>query len=229
MCGLCGPPPRTAVSLLLRLLRQNGGMSFMESVMAFLQSLQGAPAYGLLFGLLFASGFGLPINEDILLLAAAALTLQGVMDPLPLIVVAWCGVVLADAMIFHWGHLFGARLLRHRFAARLVPPARLAAMQQTMLRYGPAYIFLVRFMPGLRTTLFFAAGSLKMPYRYLFIFDGAAALVELPLLVYGVRYLGGRWQDILAQLQRFQGWLVPAAILLVLGLWIYSRRRKRTP
>lgn len=204
-------------------------MSFMESVMAFLQSLQGAPAYGLLFGLLFSSGFGLPINEDILLMAAAALTLRGVMEPLPLIVVAWCGVVLADALIFHWGHRFGARLLQHRFAARLVPPARLAAMQRTMLRYGPAYIFLVRFMPGLRTALFFAAGSLKMPYRHLFIFDGAAALVELPLLVYGVRYLGGRWQDILAQLERFQAVLVPGVILLGLGLWIYSRRRKSAP
>jgi membrane protein DedA with SNARE-associated domain len=201
----------------------------MESVMAFLQSLQGAPAYGLLFGLLFSSGFGLPINEDILLLTAAALTLKGVMEPLPLIVVAWFGVVLADALIFHWGHLFGARVLRNRFAARLVPPARLAAMQETMLRYGPAYIFLVRFMPGLRTALFFAAGSLKMPYRYLFIFDGAAALVELPLLVYGVRYLGGRWELVVAQLEKFQSILLPGAILLVVALWLYSRRRKGAP
>ena len=72
--------------------RQNAGMDTMASVMEFLQSLQGLPAYGLLFGVLAASGFGLPINEDILLLVAAALTLRGVMEPVPLIAVAWCGL-----------------------------------------------------------------------------------------------------------------------------------------
>ena len=205
-------------------------MSTMASVMEFLQSLQGLPAYGLLFGALAASGFGLPINEDILLLVAAALTLRGVMEPVPLIAVAWCGLLTADALVFHWGHRFGAPLLRHRAAHRVLPPARLAAMQERMARWGPAAIFAVRFMPGMRTALFFAAGSLKIRYRHLFVFDGAAALVELPLLVYGVRFVGGRWQDILAGVQRFQGVLIPAvavlaATALLVSLW---RRRARS-
>jgi membrane protein DedA with SNARE-associated domain len=206
-------------------LRQNCGMNLMESVMAFLQSLQGFEAYALLLALLVGSGFGLPINEDILLMAAAALTLRGVMAPLPLIAVAWLGLLAADTLIFHWGHRFGAQLLRHRWFARMLPELRLVTMQATMRRFGPAYIFVVRFMPGLRTALLFSAGSLKMPYRYLFIFDGAAALVWLPLLVYGVRYVGGRWQEISALLQRFQGVLVPGVLLLGLSVWLYRRWR----
>jgi membrane protein DedA with SNARE-associated domain len=198
-----------------------------DSMMAFLQSLQGFPAYALLFALLFSCGIGAPMNEDILLLAAAALTLKGVMEPVPLMVVAWFGLVLGDALVFHWGHRFGARLLRHRYFARVVPEARLASLQDTMRRYGPGYIFVVRFMPGIRTPLFFAAGSLKMPYRHLFIYDGAAALVELPLLVYGVRYVGGRWEEILALMQRFQGVLLPVFFLLVVGVWLLARRRAR--
>lgn len=201
-------------------------MGVMDSVMAFLQSLQGFPAYALLFAVLAASGFGLPINEDILLLAAAALTLKGVMEPLPLIVVAWFGLLFADALVFHWGHRFGARLLRHHLVARMLPEARLVSMQDSMRRWGPASIFAVRFMPGMRSALFFAAGSLKMPYRHLFIFDGAAALVELPLLVYGVRYVGGRWEQIVELVQRFQGVLVPGILLLLLGTWLYRRRRR---
>lgn len=66
-----------------------------------------------------------------------------------------------------------------------------------------------------------------MPYRHLFIFDGAAALVELPLLVYGVRYLGGRWHEILALVQRFQGFGVAVLMLFALGLWLYARKRKQ--
>ena len=201
--------------------------------MAFLQSLQGIEAYALLLGLLVGSGFGLPVNEDLLLLGAAALTLKGVMEPLPLIAVAWLGLVTADSLVLHWGRRFGPQLWRHRFMARYVSPARLEAMQRTMLRYGPACLFAVRFMPGLRTPLFLAAGSLKVPYRQLFIYDGAAALVELPLLVYGVRYLGGRWEEVVAMVQRFQGIALPLVLLLVLllvaGLWMRSRRRQHCP
>ena len=202
----------------------------MDSVMAFLQSLQGAPAYALVFAVLAASGFGLPINEDILLMVAAALTLRGVMDPVPLVAVAWCGVLSADMLIFHWGHRFGARFLQHRWAARMLPPARLLAVQSTMRRWGPGYLFLVRFMPGMRTALLFAAGSLKMPYRHLLLFDGAAGLVELPLLVVAVRLVGGRWQDILDAVQRWQSVLWPAMAVLAaaaaLVLWLRRRRQR---
>lgn len=202
-------------------------MSTMDSAMTFLQSLQGFQAYALLLGLLVGSGFGLPINEDILLIGAAALTLKGVMSPLPLIVVAWLGLMAADSLVLHWGHRFGGHLLRHRFLARLMSEARLAAMQRTMRRYGPAYLFAARFMPGLRSALFFAAGSLKMPYRQLLIYDGMAALVELPLLVYGVRYVGRRWEEIIAVVQRFQGVLLAGVVLLALAAWLYSRRRSK--
>jgi membrane protein DedA with SNARE-associated domain len=201
-------------------------MSLMDSVMAFLQSLQGFPAYALLFAVLAGSGFGLPMNEDILLLAAAALTLKGVMEPIPLIVVAWFGLIIADALVFHWGRRFGTRLLRHRSVARMLPEHRLASMQDAMQRYGPASIFFVRFMPGMRSALFFAAGSMKIRYRHLFIFDGAAALIELPLLVYGVRYVGGRWEQILEGAQRFQYVLLPGIALLLVAAWLYRRRRR---
>ncbi|MBS0317736.1 MAG: DedA family protein [Proteobacteria bacterium] len=198
----------------------------MDTVWPLLQSLQGGPAYLLLFGLLFGCGVGLPMNEDIVLLAASALTLQGVMDPLPLIGIAWLGLVGGDALVFYWGYRYGAGLLQKPFMARVVRPERLLALQQTMQRYGPGYIFVVRFMPGIRTALFLAAGSLRMRYRDLFVFDGLAALVELPLLVYGVRYVGGRWQQVLEMLHHLQVYLVLLAALAV-AIWWWWRRRKK--
>ena len=197
----------------------------MDAVMAFLQSLQGVQAYGLLMALLVGSGFGLPVNEDVLLLLAAALTLKGVMEPVPMMAVAWFGLITADSLVFYWGRRFGVQLLRHRFLSRFVSRARLAAMRLAMRRYGPAYIFFVRFMPGLRTALFLAAGSLRMPYRHLLLYDGLAALVELPLLVFSVRYVGGRWQEILHLVQRFQGAAVAAMLTLLVCVGLYLRWR----
>ncbi|HEY1231547.1 MAG TPA: hypothetical protein VGF26_29960, partial [Ramlibacter sp.] len=90
------------------------------------------------------------------------------------------------------------------------------------------YLFLVRFMPGMRTALLFAAGSLKMPYRHLLLFDGAAGLIELPLLVFAVRVVGGRWQDILAGVQRWQSvlWPAVAALAVAAALVVWLRRRR---
>lgn len=201
----------------------------MEAWLAQLAALQGAPAYALLFALLVACGIGAPMNEDIVLLVAAALTLTGVMQPWPLIVVAWFGLVIGDGLVFHWGHRFGPRILATRFFARIVPPPRLAGMQERVQRGGPAYIFLIRFMPGIRTALFFAAGTLKIPYRTFFGFNGLAAAIELPLLVFAVRYVGGRWQEIMAAIERFQfALLAGLAALALLALALrWSRRRAR--
>jgi membrane protein DedA with SNARE-associated domain len=202
-------------------------MSTMDTVMGFLQSLQGWPAYALLFGALAASGFGLPINEDLLLLAAAALTLRGIMAPAPLVAVAWCGLLLADGLIFHWGRRFGAPLLRHRALGRVLRPGRVALMQRRMRRWGAASIFAVRFMPGLRTGLFFAAGSMKIPYRRFVLFDGLAAAIELPLLVAAVRAVGGRWQDILDAVRHWQGVLWPLVFIVPALAVLYRQWRRR--
>ncbi len=201
-------------------------MDLLAPVLASLEAWKGWPACVAVFAVLAATGFGLPVNEDLLLLAAAALTLRGIMDPLGLVAAAWCGVLCADALIFHWGHRFGAPLLRHRLAAKVIPPGRLERMQAALQRWGPAYLFLARFMPGLRSPLVFAAGSLRTPYRYLFLYDGLAAAIEIPLLVYGVRAIGGNWQRIVDALQRWQGVLWPALAVLAVAALLTARWRR---
>ena len=200
----------------------------MDGCLEQLQLLQGPPAYALVFGLLVACGIGAPMNEDVVLLAAAALTLTGVMQPLPLIAVAWFGLIAGDALIFHWGYRYGARILRHRWFARILPEARLTAAQARVQRGGPASIFVIRFLPGIRTALFFAAGTLKIPYRTFFLFNGLAAAIELPLLVFGVRYIGGRWKEILPAIQQAQGWLLAGVVAIVVIVVALHRMRSRT-
>ena len=95
-------------------------------------------------------------------------------------------------------------------------------------RGGPASIFVIRFLPGIRTALFFAAGTLKIPYRTFFLFNGLAAAIELPLLVFGVRYIGGRWKEILPAIQQAQGWLLAGVVAIVVIVVALHRMRSRT-
>jgi len=198
----------------------------MSSWLDHLATLQGLPAYALLFVLLFSCGIGAPMNEDIVLLVAAALTLTGVMEPWPLMAVAWLGLVGGDALVFFWGRRLGPRLFRMRWFGRIVAEQRLAEFQERVRRGGPASIFTIRFMPGIRTALFFAAGTLALPYRTLFVYDGLAAAIELPLVVYGVRFVGGRWQQILEWVREFQLYLLVALAALAL-VWLLRRRYRR--
>ncbi|MBE2263097.1 MAG: DedA family protein [Burkholderiaceae bacterium] len=193
-----------------------------------LSALQGLPAYALTFGLLLTCGIGAPMNEDIVLLVAASLTLNHIMEPVPLIVVSWFGLLAGDALIFHWGYRYGARLLQWRWFARIVPPQRLQGFQERVQRGGPAYIFVIRFLPGIRTALFFAAGMMKIPYRTFLLYDGLAAAIELPALVYGVRFVGGHWQQILEMIKEGQVWLL-GALGLALVAWALQRRLRRKP
>jgi membrane protein DedA with SNARE-associated domain len=175
--------------------------------------------------MLVGSGFGLPMSEDALLVTASALTLSGVMAPIPLIAVGWCGLLIADGLMFHWGRVFGARLIEHRWLARAIPQRRLASMQLFMKRAGPATIFAARFLPGGRSAVYLAAGSLRLAYWQQFLFDGLAAAVELPLLVYGVRYLGGRWGELLPSSRWVEGAIIAAAAAVAVVAFLWRRRR----
>lgn len=189
---------------------------------SFLQSLQGTAAYELLFVLLFLCGIGAPISQDILLLAAATLPLAAV----PLLVVAWLGLLAGDALTFYLGHHYGARWVRRPWAARFVPPDRLPAMEAFMRRFGAPFTLVTRFLPGQRNTLFFVAGTLRLPYRTFFLWDGVAAALHVAVLVYGARALGWRWQSLQAPFSRADDVLTAALVLVLFALWLRGRRRR---
>lgn len=197
----------------------------------WLLGLAGSPdayAYALVFLVLAACGAGAPMNEDIVLLVASALTLRGVMEPFPLLFVGWAGVLSGDALIFHWGRRFGPGILRTPFFARTVPPARYEQFRLRLQRWGPAYLFIVRFLPGVRTPLFFTAGTLRLSYRSLFLYDGLAALIHLPLVIFGVRFVGGRWREALPYLAQVQNFLLAGLVVLVSAFVVQRWRKQRT-
>ena len=56
-------------------------------------------------------------------------------------------------------------------------------------------------------------------------------MIELPLLVYGVRFVGGRWQEILGYIKQFQVALLIALALVAIAfvVWRRMRRNAATP
>jgi membrane protein DedA with SNARE-associated domain len=198
---------------------------FLEIFLGLVASLQGVAGYGMLLWLVFSAGVGAPLSQDLLLLASAKLPS---LQPIALIVVAWLGVMAGDALGMWIGHRYGSRWIRKPWARRIVAPERLPGLEDKMRRYGAVLAFVTRFLPGQRATLYFIFGTLRLPYRTFFIADGVAALIQVPLFVWGARSLGWQWQALRPGFDRADGILTILLVVILLAWWLRERRRMRT-
>lgn len=150
------------------------------------------------FGVLLLCGFGLPIPEDITLVAGGVISsiacpVDGtLLDALKschevhyMLVVSMAGVLLGDSTMFFLGRIFGEKLLKIKFFAKIVTPDRYKWVQEKFTKHGFWFIFSARFMPGLRSPIFVVTGiTRKVTYLKFILTDGIAALISVPVWVY---------------------------------------------
>src|SRR4051812_3465126 len=105
---------------------------YMPQLATLLLSYEGPILYLMVFGILLACGFGVPIPEDITLIAAGVLAYYEAADVWGMIAVGYAGVMVGDSCMFLLGRRFGMTLTQHPLMARLFPEERLAFVRQTI-------------------------------------------------------------------------------------------------
>jgi membrane protein DedA with SNARE-associated domain len=187
--------------------------------------------YVAVFIALMVCGAGLPLPEDVTLVAGGMIAGLGYANVHAMFGLCMFGVLLGDTAIFLLGHHYGARMMRWRLVAKVLTPRRYAMVQEKFDRYGNRVLFFARFLPGMRTTVYVTAGATHRvsTLRFLLI-DTLAALISVPFWVY-LGYLGANNHEWLMKwMHRGQNslWLLVALILLaLLALWWRQRRRAR--
>jgi membrane protein DedA with SNARE-associated domain len=187
------------------------------------------------FFVLVLCGLGLPVPEDIVLVAAGAL---GVIDERHWIEVGalmYAGVMLGDSTIFFAGRFFGARLRNSRWFQGYFSEKKQAKVENLFDRYHSWVLFVGRFLPGLRAPIFFTAGSTRVTFWKFFLFDGLAALISVPFFVWLGHWLWAKFKDDIAELDRAlsrthsYSLMVAALIALVALLFLIRKiRNSRT-
>lgn len=207
----------------------------MPKLAEFLLGFQGPTAYGLVFVILLACGFGVPIPEDITLIAAGILAYYKAADVWGMILVGLAGVMIGDGAMFMLGRRYGLAIAKKPFIAKLLPESTLTSVSEVLKRRGNKILFAARFMPGLRSPLFFTAGALGVPARIFLFYDGMAALISVPAIVYSVYHFGHEMEAVIANIKRANHGVV-GVILLVSAFfgikwWIKRKRSKsaKTP
>lgn len=174
---------------------------------------------------------GVPIPEDITLVAGGVIAGLGYANVHLMFAVALVGVIAGDLTMFGLGHHFGARLLRWRWVARLLTPARYALVQQKFERYGNRLLFVARFLPGMRTAVFVTAGlTHRVPAWRFLLFDGSAALISVPVWVYLGYFGANNHQWLVKWVHRGQTglWVVLGILAVALAAYWWRRRRHAT-
>lgn len=186
--------------------------------------------YVAVFIALMICGAGLPLPEDITLVAGGVIAGLGYANVHVMFALAMFGVLLGDCAIFLLGHHYGARILQWRFVARVLTPARYVKVQEKFDQYGNRMLFFARFLPGMRTTVYLTAGTThRVSFLRFLLIDTMAALISVPIWVY-LGYFGADNHEWLVKwIHRGQSSLwVLIGLLLLAGLVLWWKRRRRT-
>jgi membrane protein DedA with SNARE-associated domain len=158
--------------------------------------------YAGLFIVLLLCGLGLPVPEDVALLAGGFLVHRGITQYPITLAISFVGVVVGDNSLFFLGRRFGTSLVGYFTLGRPHSQQQIERLKQFMHRYGNRAIFYARFLAGVRALVYLTAGSLGVtPSRFL-LYDTLGALISVPLVVsigyffgpeieLAIRYLGG--------------------------------------
>jgi len=174
-----------------------------------------------LFVVLLLCGLGLPLPEDVALLAGGFLAHRGVTRYPITLAVSLVGVSAGDNSLFFLGRRFGTGFVRYFAILRPGSEARIARIREFIDRHGNRAIFYARFLAGLRALVYLSAGSFGIdPLRFVF-YDILGAVISVPIVV-SIGYLFGAQLEALI---RYLGGLERMiAIVALLSIGIYASR-----
>jgi membrane protein DedA with SNARE-associated domain len=202
-----------------------------------IEYFQGSPVELLgLLSLLILCGMGLPIPEDIILMATGMIAQETGRSWLLASIVMYAGVLAGDSIAFFLGRRFGMRLLALPWIERLLSSKKQRRIAELFHHYGSTVFFVARVLPGLRAAIFCTAGAMKARYLNFLFFDGAAALISVPFFVWLGYFLWGKFGDDVVLLHQavsrthsYTLWVgLVAVAVIVLVVWRVSRRLVRT-
>src|SRR5882724_6456559 len=185
-------------------------------------------AYAWLAGILLLCGLGLPIPEDISLIAAGYFSWKGVLYVHTAFAICFATVITGDTAAFFMGRFFGRRVLRSQLTRRYFTPRRQLRVRAYFRKFGSKVVLVGRFTPGLRFTIFFTAGTLHLRPSVFLIYDFSAAVFSVPVLVYSAWYFGGQIDRVVKYARQTEHGIL---ILIAIGLAVVGvkawRRHKR--
>jgi len=182
-----------------------------------------------IFAALLLGSLGVPIPEEIPIIAAAVFSHEGIVRWWLALPMCLLGVLSGDMLLYWIGRHWGEQVLNWRLARLVLSPTREQWLKAAYRRHALKTIVTARHVVGLRAAAFLTAGSAGVPFWKFVVADAGAAFVGVPL-VFGLTYFfTDQIKAIMADVHRAERWLGLAGLLglaamLVVWVWRWNRR-----
>ena len=187
--------------------------------------LLGSGSYLAIFVVLLLTGAGLPIPEEVPVIAAGIMASHGSLNPWLAFTACLAGAIAGDCLLYWIGRTFGDNLAReHPYWNRFVKPEREEKVKQMLDRHGLKVFFLTRFLIGLRSSAYLTAGVLRMPFRRFLLTDLSCATVVIGTFFLLSFHFG---QTITRWVRGAELAITAVVVVLVAAMSIYLFRRWR--
>ncbi len=153
--------------------------------------------YKAVFGMLLLCGLGVPVPEDLSIIAGGIISGLGYKNVHIMCVVSFFGVLAGDIIVYSMGRFFGEQIFSRRIGKKLLNNSWYDTIVKSFTKNGKMVLFAARFMPGLRAPIFLTAGITRFTGFWTFVLiDGFAALISVPIWTY-LGYFGASNMDIM--------------------------------
>jgi membrane protein DedA with SNARE-associated domain len=181
-----------------------------------------------IFLVLLAGSLGLPIPEEMAIIAAGVMSHEGLITPWGGLVVCLLGVLSGDVVLYWTGRNGGERVLRWRVVRFVLTPAREQRLKEAYHRHAMKTIVTARHVMGLRAAAFLTAGIARVPFGKFLLADAATALVGVPFSFGLAYFFTDHIKAIYSNVHRAERWLgLLILIVVALAAFIIVRRRDR--
>jgi len=198
----------------------------------WLASDDGLVVHVTIFTLLFLSGLGFPLPEDVPLLLGGAAAQREIVALKAIFITCYVGVIAGDQVMFFIGYYFGQRLLKIGKKSKFFPRVtqeNIDKVREGLRKRRLMYIIVARHLFPIRSMTFLSAGSLHMPFLEFFFADAIAALISTSVMLALGYWLGGTLTPAMVNHLAHQAnlYISLAVALIILGFVIRHVWKKR--
>jgi membrane protein DedA with SNARE-associated domain len=184
--------------------------------------------YGVVFGLLFACGLGLPCPEDIPLTISGYLVAQNHMHLAIVAPLAWLGIISGDCVLYRLGYRYGRNITRAPFIGKHVTLKRLERAEYLFSRWGVWVVAVGRLFAGIRGAMVVAAGTTRFNFIKFIIADGLAAIVSGGLFMLLGWWFGSNVDAMMKRSEEMKHAIIIGGLILATGVALYIWWRIRS-
>lgn len=189
--------------------------------------------YTFVWAMMLASGFGLPIPEEITLISVGLIAYMArhpELYPAPhsgmtavnvsnLAMMCFFAVIVSDTLVYGLGKFFGKKITSSPIFKKFISEEKLTKIEDLAHKYSYWVCGLFRFTPGIRFPGHLSCGMMKIPWKKFFLVDGAAVLLSVPTQVVLVAYYG---EDIIGLIKKINQGIFKFIILAAILFGLYK-------